>query len=244
MGGGWRAEAREGLALASGVRPPRRGRQGSFRFRGEWTIGETRSKRGRGRPRAYERDSVLPLALETFWAGGYFGTSVDELSLAMGLSRPSLYAGFGDKRTLYLKAIEFYCSVERAAVERVISEARPIGQGLRALVRNAIANYVAGAFGPRGCFMASVAVTDAAGDPAVRRALDANVRDLEARLTNRFRRAGETGEISLMAPPELLAHMVCDTLYGLALRARAGVPRRELQRSAEAAVALLCRRQT
>lgn len=210
---------------------------------GERTIAEAQPKRGRGRPRAYDPNAVLGQALETFWAGGYFGTSVDELSLAMGLSRPSLYAGFGDKRTLYLKAIEFYCSIERAAVERAISEARPIGQGLRALVRNAITNYVAEAFGPRGCFMASVVVTDAASDPVVRRALDASVRDLEARLTERFRRAGETGEISPAAPPELLAHMACDTLYGLALRARAGVPRQELERSAEAAMALLCRRQ-
>lgn len=185
---------------------------------------------------------MLGQALETFWAAGYFGTSVDELSLAMGLSRPSLYAGFGDKRTLYLKAIELYCSIERAALERAISEPHPIGHGLRALAQSAITNYVAGALGPRGCFMASVVVTDAASDPIVRRALDASIRDLEARLTERFRRAGETGEIALTAAPELLAHMACDTLYGLALRARAGVPRQELERSAEAAMTLLCRR--
>lgn len=159
----------------------------------------------------------------------------------MGLSRPSLYAGFGDKRTLYLRAIELYRSIERAAVEKAISEARPLGQGLRALARNAVANYVTGAFGPRGCFMASVVVTDAASDAIVRRALGASVRDLEARLTQRFRRAGETGEISLAAPAEVLAHMACDTLFGLALRARAGVPRRELERSADAAMAVLCR---
>jgi AcrR family transcriptional regulator len=212
--------------------------------RGEWTIAEAQAKRGRGRPRAYDPDAVLGQALETFWAAGYFGTSVDELSLAMGLSRPSLYAGFGDKRTLYLRAIELYCLTERAAVERAISEARPLRQGLRVLVRNAVDNYVAGAFGPRGCFMASVAVTDAASDPIVRRALEASVRDLEARLTQRFRRAQETGELLLAAPPELLAHMACNTLYGLALRARAGVPRQELERSAAAAMGLLCGRLT
>ena len=66
------------------------------------------SPRRRGRPRAYDPDVALSRAVETFWAHGYAGTSLDDLSAAMGMNRPSLYAAFGDKRDLYLKSLAFY----------------------------------------------------------------------------------------------------------------------------------------
>jgi AcrR family transcriptional regulator len=195
--------------------------------------------KSRGRPRAYDPATALQSALEAFWKDGFWGTSLDDLSVAMGLSRPSIYAGFGDKRSLYHQTIELYCAVEYVSAKWALSEERPLGMGLRLLARRAIANYVAGAFGPRGCFMAGTVVTDAQSDPVARRALEASIRDLQAMLTERFRRAGESREVELAGPPEVLAHMACDVLYGLALRARAGEPREDLERSADAAMALL-----
>src|SRR5882724_10797919 len=62
----------------------------------------------RGRPRAYDPATAIARAAETFWKAGYAGTSLDDLSAATGMNRPSLYAAFGDKRDLYLKALEIY----------------------------------------------------------------------------------------------------------------------------------------
>src|ERR1044071_6181888 len=66
------------------------------------------AKRPRGRPRAYEPDVALARALDAFWEGGYSGTSLDQLVEATGMNRPSLYAAFGDKQALYLKALRSY----------------------------------------------------------------------------------------------------------------------------------------
>lgn len=222
-----RTVATRGAALAKQPDPALKGK----------ALGAEQSTKRRGRPRAFDPDMALRRALETFWKAGYAGTSLDDLSTAMGINRPSLYAAFGDKRTLYIQAIELYRSAQRAVVEKALLEDRALDHGLRALTRAALDSYVAGGFGPRGCFMAGVAVTDAPSDPEVRRALDASICDLEAMLTDGFKRAG-----SAAGPPELLARMACDTLHGLALRARAGVPREELERSADAAMALLCGR--
>src|SRR5262249_17102093 len=64
--------------------------------------------KGRGRPRAYDPETALQTAIEAFWQAGYSGTSLDDLSAATGMNRPSLYGAFGDKRALYLKALDHY----------------------------------------------------------------------------------------------------------------------------------------
>ena len=75
---------------------------------------KTAEKPRRGRPRQYDPDRALAGAADAFWQSGYAGTSLDELSAATGMNRPSLYAAFGDKSDLYLKTLERYRDQSRA----------------------------------------------------------------------------------------------------------------------------------
>src|SRR5438067_9724251 len=106
----------------------------------------------RGRPRAYDPDVALARATESFWDGGYAATSLDELSAATGMNRPSLYGAFGDKRELYIKAHARYRSDARAAMTDIFSTELPIKARLKRIFAVALEIYLSGEQGPRGCF--------------------------------------------------------------------------------------------
>jgi TetR/AcrR family transcriptional regulator, copper-responsive repressor len=198
-----------------------------------------KESRPRGRPRAFDPDEALRRALDCFWKRGYSATSLDDLSAAMGMNRPSIYAAFGDKKALYLAATELYQAKSRASSARTFAEAPTIRAGLRQMLSNAIANYTAGDFGQRGCFMVGTAVTEAASEPDVKAVLEASNRELETSLTARFREARTRGEPIGPVSPEVQGRMMTDLIYGLALRARAGAPREDLERAAEASLAAI-----
>src|SRR5512138_2575821 len=84
----------------------------------------------RGRPRAYDPDLALTKAMDVFWKDGFAGTSLDELSAATGMNRPSLYGAFGDKRELYIKAYQQYREEARAAMVEIFRQEMPVRQRL------------------------------------------------------------------------------------------------------------------
>ena len=107
----------------------------------------------RGRPRAFEPDVALSRALETFRDGGFAATSLDDLSAAMGINRPSLYGAFGDKRDLFLKAYERYRADVSAQFAKAFDPALSLRQSLDTIFSTALdLYYLAGENGPRGCF--------------------------------------------------------------------------------------------
>ncbi|HZC78142.1 MAG TPA: TetR/AcrR family transcriptional regulator, partial [Ktedonobacterales bacterium] len=77
----------------------------------------------RGRPRSFDREAALERAIDVFWRHGYEATSVSDLTSAMGINPPSLYAAFGDKEKLFLEAVERYQQQRRQAVMKVFDEA-------------------------------------------------------------------------------------------------------------------------
>src|SRR5262245_55977315 len=79
------------------------------------------TRKRRGRPRAYDPETALQNAIDVFWQTGYSGTSLDDLSAATGMNRPSLYAAFGDKRALYLKALDHYWTLGHEAMREALS---------------------------------------------------------------------------------------------------------------------------
>src|SRR5437762_10320639 len=101
-------------------------------------------KKPRGRPRAYDPDVAIGQAMETFWDGGYAATSLDELSAATGMNRPSLYGAFGDKRDLYLKALARYWELSRIAIEEALAYDRPLREALQRFYGTALSSYLAG----------------------------------------------------------------------------------------------------
>ena len=194
----------------------------------------------RGRPRAYDPDAALARATERFWDGGYAATSLDELSAATGMNRPSLYGAFGDKRELYLKALARYWELSRVAVEEALAYERPLREALQRFYGKALASYLSGKSGARGCFAIATATTEAVRDAQVRAALAQGLREIDTALEARIRFAQRQGELSRAADPFALATLASATLHTLALRARAGARRDALQAIVAAALEVIC----
>ncbi|KAG5723435.1 hypothetical protein E4T56_gene7540, partial [Termitomyces sp. T112] len=124
--------------------------------------------RRRGRPRAYEPDIALGKALDLFRTQGFAATSLDDLSEATGMNRPSLYGAFGDKRELYIKSYQRYREEARAAMVEIFAKEMPLRQRLERIFASALNIYLSGENGPRGCFTVVTAASEAVGDPEIR----------------------------------------------------------------------------
>lgn len=194
----------------------------------------------RGRPRAYDPEAALARALDVFWGAGYAATSLDELSAATRMNRPSLYSAFGDKRALYLAALERYRAMARDGMAEALSPDRPLRDGLRRVYEIALATYLPKEGGARGCFMIATAVTEAAAAPEVREALAAGLREIDGAFEARLRQARDAGELPASSDPAMLARLASATLYFLAIRSRAGETRAMLKATAESAIDLMC----
>lgn len=108
--------------------------------------------RRRGRPRAYDPQAALQQATDTFWRSGYSGTSLDEIGAATGMNRPSLYAAFGDKHTLYLKALEHYWQLSLVKIREALAESdQTLEQALMRAYDGQLSIYFSGDGPPRGC---------------------------------------------------------------------------------------------
>src|SRR5581483_3379487 len=122
----------------------------------------------RGRPRAYQPDVALGKALELFRKGGFAATSLDDLSAATGMNRPSLYGAFGDKRELYIKSYARYRTDARAAMIEIFRGEMPIRERLKRVYAAALDIYVADTSDPKGCFTVMTAASEAVADPEIR----------------------------------------------------------------------------
>jgi TetR/AcrR family transcriptional regulator, copper-responsive repressor len=200
--------------------------------------------RPRGRPRAYDPETALQQATDAFWRTGYSGTSVDEISAATGMNRPSLYAAFGDKRALYREALARYWQVSLAATRKALSGNRPLDEAMMLAYEAALSIYFSGNGCPRGCFVIGTAVTEAIEDPEIRNSLAAGLRMIDADFEARFRTARERGELKDDVDPAALAVLASATMHTIAIRARAGVSRAELREIARRAVSVICGRRT
>ena len=198
--------------------------------------GKVREPRRRGRPRAYDPDTALARAAETFWKKGYDGTSLDDLAAATGMNRPSLYAAFGDKRDLYLTTLTRYRDDARAMTLKLLEDTPSLRVFLARFYKTALDLYLAD--GSRGCYSIGTAATQAPVEPKVRDFLAGSIRETDAFLAAQIRKARERGEIS--GEPTALAPLATATLHTLAVRARAGVPRKELDALAAAAIDTIC----
>ncbi|MFM0641941.1 TetR/AcrR family transcriptional regulator [Paraburkholderia metrosideri] len=203
-------------------------------------ISTKKEVRPRGRPRAYDSDQALADARNVFWRSGYAGTSLDQLSAATGMNRPSLYGAFGDKHALYLTTLERYIEAGRLAMVDALGEDLPLPQALLRVYDGALAWYLPADGDPLGCFMIGTAAVEAVDDTEVRAALAEGLRTYDKAFEKRFKLAQATGELTTEAQPPLLAKIASAILHSLALRARAGDSRASLRATAIAGVALIC----
>ncbi|MDY0882004.1 TetR/AcrR family transcriptional regulator [Dongia soli] len=199
-----------------------------------------RSARGRGRPRSYDPETALRSATETFWRGGFSGTSLDDIAAATGMNKPSLYAAFGDKHALYLEVLSRYWQLAFASMREALAEDLPLDEALMRVYDGAMAIYFSGAGPAQGCFVVGTAVTEALEDREIRDSLAAGIRTFDAGFETRFRRAREQGELKKEADPAALAVLATAMMHTIAIRARAGIPRAELRELASKAVEVIC----
>jgi len=190
----------------------------------------------RGRPRAYEPDVALAKALDLFRKDGFAATSLDDLSAATGMNRPSLYGAFGDKRELYIKSHQRYRDDARAAMADIFRTEQPIRERLARIYAVALDIYLSGESGPRGCFTVMTAASEAVSDPQIRAMVLEGFVQLDKAFAACFRRAREKGELPASADADVLAHMASATIHSIAIRARAQVPRKELEAIVKGAI--------
>ena len=194
----------------------------------------------RGRPRAFEPDAALEKAMNTFRDGGFAATSLDDLSEAMGINRPSLYGAFGDKRDLFLKAYERYRIETAQRFAPVFDPALTLRQMLEKIYATALDVYLAGENGPRGCFTVMTATSEAMADPEIRALVQKALGSTQRAIAKRFQVAVERGELPATADVQVLAQIAASTVETLAIRSRARVPRAELETIAKGTVDLIC----
>ena len=183
----------------------------------------------RGRPRAYQPEIALGKALDLFRKDGFAATSLDDLSAATGMNRPSLYGAFGDKRELYIKSYARYRADARAAMIDIFRDELPIRRRLERIFAVALDIYLSGESGPRGCFTVMTAASEAVADPTIRAMVLEGFVELDKAFAACFRLAREKGELANSADPAVLAQLASATIHTIAIRARAQVPRGELE---------------
>jgi AcrR family transcriptional regulator len=193
----------------------------------------------RGRPRAYEPDVALGKALDLFRTQGFAATSLDDLSEATGMNRPSLYGAFGDKRELYIKSYQRYREDARASMVEIFRQEMPVRRRLERIFASALNIYLSGETGPRGCFTVVTAASEAVGDPDIRAMVLDGLTELDKAFANCFRRAKEKGELPENADPAVLAQLASATVHSIAIRSRARVPRKELEAIVKGAIDMM-----
>lgn len=197
-------------------------------------------RKPRGRPRAYEPHVALRQAADAFWKSGYSGTSLDDITAATGMNRPSLRAAFGDKHAIYLKALTDYWELKFAVMRKALASGSTLKDALMRVYDAALAIYFSGDGHARGCFVVGTAVTEAVDDPEIQRIVMDGLRALDADFEARLQLARDAGELKKDVDLAALALLASATMHTIAIRARAGAPRKDLRKLAQKAVGVLC----
>ena len=182
----------------------------------------------RGRPREFCVEHALAQALRVFWSRGYEGASLTDLTEAMGITRPSLYAAFGNKESLFRKALDLYEREKLDYVGKALAQptARAVAE---AMLRGAVEN-VTSRDEPHGCLgvIASVACGEEA--KSIREAVQERSKRFHQSIIERFERARSEGDLPAQLDVEGLTDLLRALLQGISIQAGSGATREELDR--------------
>lgn len=190
--------------------------------------------RPRGRPRGFDADRALDRAVHVFWRKGYEGASLSDLTRAMGINRPSLYAAFGGKEALFRKALDRYAEGPAGYVRDALAAptARAVAERL---LRGAVALQTDPKT-PPGCLVVNGALACGAKADRIRRRLASHRDAVEHDLRRRLERARAEGDLPARARPADLARYVVTVMRGMAVQAAGGSTRAELDRVVQTAL--------
>lgn len=182
----------------------------------------------RGRPREFCVDEALAAALGVFWSKGYEGASLTDLTEAMGITRPSLYAAFGNKEALFCKALDLY-EREKLDYVRAAMDAPTAREVAERLLRGGLENQT-NSCGPRGCLRVISSVACGAEAESIRQEVLARGAFAKRALIERMERAKAEGELPAEIDIEGLTGFLLAILQGMAVQAGAGASRADLER--------------
>ncbi len=187
-----------------------------------------------GRPREFDTDAALEKAMRLFWLKGYEGTSVADLTGTLGISRPSLYAAFGDKQSLFRAALERYATGPAVYVAAAL--AKPTAREVAEKLLKGAADLQASSRNPGGCLTVNGAI--ACGDEAepVRQTLNAHRTAGVALLRRRFQQAKLQHDLPNDSDPAALASFLAAVVYGMAVLASGGASRKQLEQVIDTAM--------
>ncbi len=186
-----------------------------------------------GRPRKFDLDAALERAMELFWRQGYEGTSLDDLTRALGITRPSLYAAFKSKEALFLRALDLY---EARAGYREAALTAPTARAYARALLEGAADLHGDKRNPPGCLGVQGALACAPESDAIRKELIRRRKIGESIIRDRLKRAKAEGDLPADADPADLARFLSIVIYGITVQAAGGATRKELRSAAEIAL--------
>jgi AcrR family transcriptional regulator len=193
----------------------------------------TESRASLGRPRAFDIHRALDRALSVFWEKGYEGTSLSDLTKAIGINRPSLYAAFGNKESLFRKALDRYEKTV-AFVLDAINE--PTARRFAERLLHSAADMVTNPHNPPGCLTVRGALASGEEADPIRLELALRRSEGEASIRKRLDRAKREGDLPPHANPADLARYLATVYQGMSVQAAGGATREQLRRVAKIAL--------
>src|SRR5260370_23834010 len=184
-----------------------------------------------GRPRAFDVEKALHRAMEVFWRKGYLGTSLSDLTDAIGVNRPSLYGAFGNKESLFRKALEHYSKGPSAYLGEALRE--PNARAVVERLLHGVVDLLMDPRTPTTCLWVHGALS--CGDDPLREEFAAQRAAGQAELRTRFKRAVAYGDLQSDSDVDTLARYVQTVNFGLTVQASTGATRKELLRIVEIA---------
>lgn len=189
---------------------------------------------GMGRPREFDAETALDQAMEVFWRHGYEGATVAQLTEAMGINPPSLYACFGNKEGLLKAALDRYTKLRNVWMDEVV--AAPTARDVAERMLMGIADKQTDPANPPGCLLVQGGIACGTGSETVPFELAARRAENEDQLRDRFIRAKAEGDLKESADPAALARYVSAVSVGMGVMASSGSDREALQQVASVAV--------
>jgi AcrR family transcriptional regulator len=190
----------------------------------------------RGRPREFCVEHALAQALRVFWGKGYEGTSLSDLTEAMGITRPSLYAAFGNKEALFRKALQLYEREKLEYIGRAL--AQPTARGVaEVLLRGAVDN-ASSTEEPHGCLGVITSVACGAESQSIREEVLERGKVAKRALIDRLERAKSEGDLPANVEVEALTNLLYAVVQGICIQAGAGASREELNRMVDTGLML------
>ena len=187
-----------------------------------------------GRPRLFDTEKALDSATRVFREKGYEGASLNDLTKAMGINRPSMYAAFGDKEALFRKVLDRYACTTKSFFEQALS-AKTAREVAQRLLHGAVEMQTC-ENSPRGCLITQGALVSGKEGEPIRRELTKKRHEQEEVIRERLVRARKEGDLPKSANPADLARYLTTVMQGMSVLANGGASRSELQKVAETAL--------